>query len=35
MIDGIVKKGIWIIIPSIVQNQTLEQLHSSHMGIEK
>ena len=35
MIDAITMKGKWIIIPFIMQNQILAQLHSSHVGIEK
>ena len=35
MIDGIVMKGKWIIMPFVLQNQIPEQLHGSNMGIEK
>ena len=35
VIDGIAMKGKIIIIPSNLQNQILEQLHSNHMVIEK
>ena len=35
MIYGIAMKGKWIIIPSVLQDQILEQLHNNHMDIEK
>ena len=35
MIDSIAMKGKQVIIPFILQNQILEQLHSNHIGIEK
>ena len=35
VIDGIEMKGKKIIIPFQLQKQTLQQLHSNHMGIEK
>ena len=35
IIDSIAMKGIWIIIPYLLQRQILEWVHSNHMGIEK
>ena len=35
MIDGIALKSKCIIVPSLLQKQILEHLHSNHMGIEK
>ena len=34
IIDGIIMKGIRIIIPFLLQKDILQQLHGSHMGIE-
>ena len=33
--DGIVLKGMCIIIPNSLRQQVLDQLHINHMGIEK
>ena len=33
-IDGVVMKGRWIIIPVVLNQQVLDQLHTNHMGIE-
>ena len=35
VIDGVILKGRHIIIPTNLRHQILEQLHTSHMGIEK
>ena len=35
MIDSVVVKGKWVIIPSQLQMHILKQLYSNHMGIEK
>ena len=35
VIDGIVMKGRHIIIPEVLKQQVLDQLHVNHMGIEK
>ena len=35
VIDGVVMKGRWIIIPAELKQQVLDQLHLNHMGIEK
>ena len=35
VIDGIVMKGRCIIIPKVLKQQTQDQLHVNHMGIEK
>ena len=35
VIDGIVMKGRCIIIPEVLKQQALDQLHFNHMGIEK
>ena len=35
MIDGIAMKGERALIPAALQSETLEQLHSNHMGREK
>ena len=35
VIDGIVMKGRCIIIPEVLKQQLLDQLHVNHMGIEK
>ena len=34
-IDSIVMKGRHIIIPKVLKQQALDQLHVNHMGIEK
>ena len=35
VIDGIIMKGRHIIIPKVLQPQTLDQFHINHMGMEK
>ena len=35
VIDGIILKGRYIIIPNSLRQQVLNQLHTKHMGIEK
>ena len=35
VIDGVIMKGRCIIIPKVLQQQALNQLHVYHMGIEK
>ena len=35
VIDGIVMKGRHIIIPKVLKQQALDQLHVNHMGIKK
>ena len=35
VIDGVILKGSCIIIPNSLRQQVLDQLHTSHMGIEK
>ena len=35
VIDGLIVKGCYVIIPSAFQNEALRLLHSSHMGIVK
>ena len=35
VMDGVVMKDRWIIIPTTVKQQVLDQLHTNHMGIEK
>ena len=35
VIDGVVMKGRCIIIPAVLKQQVLDQLHLNHMGIEK
>ena len=35
VIDGIILKGKSIIMPNILREQVLNQLHTNHMGIEK
>ena len=35
IIDGVVLKGRYIIIPTSLKQQVLDQLHSNHMGIQK
>ena len=35
VIDGVVMKDRWIIIPMALKQQVLDQLHTNHMGIEK
>ena len=35
VIDGVVIKGRWILIPTSLKQQVLDQLHTNHMGIEK
>ena len=32
---GVIMKGRCIIIPKVLQQQALDQLHANHMGIEK
>ena len=34
MIDGVMMKGRHIIIPKVLQQQALDQLHVNHMDIE-
>ena len=35
LIDGVIMKGRHIIIPKVLQQQALDQLHINHMGLEK
>ena len=35
IVDGVVMKGLHVVIPVSSRNNTLETLHSSHMGITK
>ena len=35
VIDGVVMKGRWIIIPMALKQQVLDQLHRNHMDIKK
>ena len=35
VIDRAILKGRHIVIPRVLQKQTLQQLHINHMGIEK
>ena len=35
VIDGVVMEGRYILIPTNLQQQVLDQLHTNHMGIEK
>ena len=35
VIDGVVMKGRYIIIPAVLKQQVLDQLHLNHMGIKK
>ena len=35
VIDGVIMKGRCIVIPEVLQQQVLDQLHINHMGIEK
>ena len=35
VIDGVVMKGQCIIIPAVLKQQVLDQLHLNHMGIKK
>ena len=35
VIDGMVMKGRCIIIPAVLKQQVLDQLHLNHMGIKK
>ena len=35
VIDGVVMKGRCIIIPAVLKQQVLDQLHLNHMGIKK
>ena len=35
VIDGVVMKGRQIVIPTVLKQQVLDQLHTNHMGIEK
>ena len=35
VIDGVVMKDRHIIIPAVLRQQVLDQLHTNHMGIEK
>ena len=35
VIDGEVIKGRHIVIPEVLQQQTVQQLHINHMGIKK
>ena len=35
VIDGVTMKGRCIVIPEALKQQTLDQLHVNHMGIEK
>ena len=35
VIDGVVMKGKCIIIPAVLKQQVLDQLHTNHMGIKK
>ena len=35
VIDGIIIKGRFIIIPGELQKQALKQLYNNHVGIEK
>ena len=35
VIDGVVMKGRCIIIPAVLKQQVLDQLHLNHIGIEK
>ena len=35
VIDSVIMKGRHIIIPEVLQQQALDQLHMNHMGIEK
>ena len=35
VIDGVVMKGTQIVIPTVLKQQVLDQLHTNHMGIKK
>ena len=35
IIEGIVMKGRRIIVPAVLQDKVLKQLHLNHMGIQK
>ena len=35
VIDGVILKGRYIVIPNVLQKQALEQLHINHMGMDK
>ena len=35
VIDGVIMKGRHVLIPDILKTQALDQLHISHVGIEK
>ena len=35
VIDGVIMKGRQIVIPTVLKQQVLDQLHTNHMGIEK
>ena len=35
VIDGVVMKGRQIVIPTVLKQQVLDQLHTNHMGIKK
>ena len=35
VIDGVIMKGRWIIIPMVLKQQVLDQLHTNYMGIKK
>ena len=35
VIDGVIMKGRYILMPEVPKQQSLDQLHVNHMGIEK
>ena len=35
VIDGVIMKGRCVVIPEVLKQQALDQLHINHMGIEK
>ena len=35
VIDGVILKGRYTVIPETLQRQALEQFHDNHMGIKK
>ena len=35
IVDGIVMKGVRIVIPKVLRKEVLEQIHFAHLGIEK